>query len=325
VLKSNLKNSIEKVEELKSNNKILSKQRWPNFFLVGAPKCGTTSLFNYLHEVPEIFMCSVPNVNYFTSKGFLPSRIHTIKEKYAYLDLFKDAKRDQILGEYTPYYIFRKESPSMIKKVSPNARILISLRDPVERAFSHYLMHVSRGQTKLSFHELLENELKEETLYSEGHLKLEAGWYFENVKRYFETFGKQNVKVILLNDLKVNPEKTTQDILSFLGISVELSNFGGHIHNKFSGVRGPIAQNLLTSKRVSRIAQKLIPLAGRKIIRNKILVGNNIKPMISLEDKEELKKYYREDVLKLQTLLDRKLPWRNFFKTQPSQETGLSK
>ena len=123
--------------------------RWPNFFIVGADKAGSSSLYSYLKEIPEIFMSPIKEPNYFSVKTISQNGLlNTIRDKKKYLALFKNVKDEKIFGEASSSYLADPEAPNLIHQVSPRAKILISLRDPAERIFSHYLMSRRLGKKK---------------------------------------------------------------------------------------------------------------------------------------------------------------------------------
>ena len=107
-------------------------ERWPNFFIVGAPKAGTSSLYAYLNEIPGIFMSPKKEPNYF-SENTIPNDhpIKPIRDKKKYLELFKGVKGEKIIGEASTSYLADPEAPKLIHEACPDAKILISLRDPV--------------------------------------------------------------------------------------------------------------------------------------------------------------------------------------------------
>jgi len=131
-------------------------EKWPNFFIVGPTRAGTTSLWNYLKQVSGVYMSPVkepahfnPNTNY-TRFSTIP-----IRDKKKYLELFKDVKDETAIGEASPTYLADPQTPYLIHEVVPDARIIIILRDPVERAFSEYLLMYAIGVLKCSFSELI--------------------------------------------------------------------------------------------------------------------------------------------------------------------------
>ena len=130
-------------------------EKWPNLFIVGAPKAGTTSLHEYFEKkIPGIFMSDVKEPYYFC-KTLIPidHYITPIRDKKKYLELFEKSKTEKIIGESSVWYLSDPDASSLIYQKVPNAKIIIMLRDPVERAFSHYLMLEGRKKFEsLSFH-----------------------------------------------------------------------------------------------------------------------------------------------------------------------------
>ena len=106
---------------------------YPDFFIVGAPRSGTTSLHEYLNKIPEIFMCTKES-GYFSK--FSIGRVTTEQE---YKNLYSNSENNQLIGESTAIYLRDPETPDLIYKANPKAKIIILLRDPIERAHSHYL------------------------------------------------------------------------------------------------------------------------------------------------------------------------------------------
>jgi len=291
-------------------------EKWPNFFIVGAPKAGTTSLYEYLRNVPDIYMSPIKEPNYFSintvTENFLTK---PIRDKKQYLKLFEKVTNEKIIGESSPEYLADQDAPSLIHQISPHAHILISIRDPVERAYSHYLMLINFDQTKSSFKLQIDQELEKKIDKNRPNLRLDAGMYSESVKRYLEVFGSNQVKVIIFEEFIKNTKTTIEEILHFLDLNCSIENFDDKIHNPSQGPRGSVAKYILTSKTSSKIAKKILPSSTRKIIREKILVAKKPKPKMDTLDRDTLVKFYEEDVKNLETLLGRKLPWKNFSTT----------
>jgi len=159
--------------------------------------------------------------------------------------------------------------------MTPNAKILISLRDPVEREFSDYLFLKALNIFDSSFSNILERSFKGEIKEDPG-IKVEVGLYFENVKRYLDTFGNENVKIVIFEDMIKNPKDQLKEILDFLGVNYDAKNFDVKHANSYE----------------SRSKQS--------------------KPSIPELEKNLLIDYYKENVQKLEEFLGRKLPWKNF-------------
>ena len=121
------------------------KEIWPNFFIVGAPRSGTTFLYHYLNQISGIFMCPVKEPNYFAA-SINPKRklIKPIRSKEKYLKLFENVENETAIGEASPTYLWDPQAPKLIHEKIPNAKFIFILRNPIERAFSHYLFLLNR-------------------------------------------------------------------------------------------------------------------------------------------------------------------------------------
>jgi len=291
---------------------------WPNFFIVGAPKAGTTSLYEYLKNIPGIYMSRVKEPNYFSIKAMPDKKpFKPIRNKEKYLDLFKNATNEVILGEASTLYLSDPEASTLIRKACPTARILISLRDPIERLFSHYLMNVSRSWIKSSFKNQIHKEMNNKADFTKPHIRLSAGLYSKDVQRYLDTFGKEHVKILIFEEFIKNPKVILEDILKFLGVKNIINNFEDvKVHNPYFKIEssGEISKQILQSNIISKISVKILPSSGRRFFRKKILTRKNTKkPVMKDADRQYLIDFYKSDVKKLEVLLGRKFPWKNFY------------
>jgi len=194
-------------------------ERWPNLYIVGAPKAGTTSLHEYLNNIPGIFMSSIKEP-YFFCWNIIPADHYTppIRDQKKYLNLFKKVKDEKIIGESSVWYLSDPDSAELIHQVASHAKIIICIRDPVERALSHYLMHATRKRFKTnSFHEQLQQEVNFKVDSKSPHIRFNAGLYSEDIKRYWKFFGKDQVKIIIFEEFILEPKKTVEEVLRFLG------------------------------------------------------------------------------------------------------------
>ncbi len=286
---------------------------WPNFFIVGAPKAGTTSLHAQLQSVPEIFMSRIKEPNYF-SRTLVPDDhpLRPIRDSHKYLALFEDVTTETVIGEASPTYLADPDAPRLIHEVVPQARILISLRDPVERAFSHYLMMRNNGTAQLSFLGEIQRGIVHGGNRQLVLLRPELGLYHDQVARYIAMFGSANVRVILFEELSADTGNTLGGVLEFLGVKGSVGLAGTEAHRQFGEARGPLVRYLFANRTVARLSEILISPRVRKFVREKFLVRNVAKPVLDRDAREFLVKYYREDVSKLAALLGRPLPWRHF-------------
>ena len=281
---------------------------WPNFFIVGAPKAGTTSLYEYLRTLPGIFMPKEKEPSFFCKIKYESA----IQNKNEYLKLYEKVTDEKIIGDASVMYLSEPGASRQIFQTVPNAKILISLRNPVERAYSQYLMHLTKKQLTTSFHEQLLKELNQSFDHRGPHIQLECGLYSEDVKRFLNTFEKNNVKIIIFEEFIKNIEDTVEEILKFLDQYSKITNFNNKVHNKFSPARGTISERILTSKSLFKISKRIMSKSTRKSLIDKFLIGERVKPKMDAEDRDALIKYYKSDVIILKKILGRELPWPDF-------------
>ena len=293
----------------------MNKTRFPDFFIVGAPKAGTSSMYSYLQKIPGIFMPSVKEPNFFSriivpddSKN--PKPIRDVKK---YLSLFKNAKKD-IIGEASPSYLRDPQAAYLIHDANQNAKIIIILRDPVERAYSHYLMGRRLSNYNLTFKEIITMKISDiQNKIIPGEAVLTGGFYAEQVKRYLDVFGKEQIKILIFEEFIKDAKGTVEEILRFLGLNQKLDNFVAEVHNPFGVARGSVAQFIFRDSRIKGMVEKVLSPGQRRALREKLLIKKQTKPKINPEDKKLLGEFYYDDVQKLQQILGRKLPWENFF------------
>ena len=155
---------------------------WPNLFVVGAARAGTTSLWRYLDRHPEIWMAQVKEPNFFSQvRRPLNPDVH---DEASYLRLFAPGGGCKVRGEASVSYFWAEDVPARIKRVNPEARILISLRDPVERTYSGYWYLVRIGEENRPFSQVLQDALEE----PRRPRLLRSSFYADAVSAYLETF-----------------------------------------------------------------------------------------------------------------------------------------
>jgi len=289
------------------HEKLKELDRWPNFFIVGAPRAGTTTLYEFLRRTPKVFMSSVKEPGYFSvsvNPDLKASKV--IRDKNQYLKLFKKVKDEIAIGEATADYLWDPKSAKLIHEVVPKARIIIMLRDPVERAFSHYLLLLSIGSERVSFQAAIKNALEAKPDYS-GRI-IECGYYYEQVKRYLEIFGVEQVKVVIFEEFIQKVSNNVKGILEFLAVTSEPPKNVEEAQNVFTMPRTNLVNRVVSNSSLNRIRKKIFPRGLNPTLR-KVFTKRTTKPQLSLNDKKILEDTYQKDVLKLQRLLGRTLPW----------------
>ncbi|XRO76582.1 sulfotransferase [Methanocaldococcus sp. 10A] len=307
-----------------------SETKKPNFFIVGAPKCGTTSLHYYLSQHPEIFMSEPKEPHYFckdfheeTKKfhGKLFGFGATTEEEF--LELFKNVKNEKIIGEASAMYLYSKVAAKEIYKFNPSSKILISIREPVEFLYSYYLeLYYCRGEDIDNFKKAIQLEeerkkgyyLPKTVAYPSALFYSEVTKFSVQIERYLKIFPREQVKIILLDDLKNNLEGTYKEILIFLGVDDIDFRPDFTIKNPAKTYRSKFLQDLLKNpykmKKIVNIYRKIVPLKIREKIYNFLLEINKKpikKPAIDPEFRHELMIKFKPEVEKLSDLLNRDL------------------
>lgn len=228
----------------------------PNFFLVGAAKAGTTSLWQYLSDHPEIYMSqSAKEPHYFLwaneETEFDYGDWRRVSKPYhnnwdAYLKLF-DGAQEPVVGEASVFYLPHVTAPDKIKARCPDAKILISLRNPVQRAFSWYNFNRMRHEESAeTFMEALKMEqARVQPYYAAQYIGL--GLYAEQVKRYYDTFGKDQVHLVLFDDLVTDTASVCRDIFRFLNVDESVEIQSERTHNP-TVARHPILDRVFKLK-----------------------------------------------------------------------------
>jgi len=299
-------------------------QSWPNLFIAGAPRCGTSSLHSYLQVIPGIYMSRIKEPNYFSRAviGDGHPMVKPIRDEGQYLALFKEAGNARVIGEASPNYLEDPEAPALIERTVPGSKVIASLRDPVERLYSNYLMMKNNRPGMGSFMQEIERGLANQVSRSLGVLAPATGLYSQQVERYQAIFGDERFLVLVFEEWRSDVPSALQRILRFLDIQYDVSGFSEPPQRSFSEARGPLVRYLFGNRTISRASEALIPFRLRKLVRNAFLVRDVPKPPMEPEAREYLIQHYRDDVQKLEELLGRSLPWRNFAKRAQARNTG---
>jgi hypothetical protein len=295
-----------------------SEEIWPNFFIIGTQKAATTSLYYYLKEIPGVYMSPVKETCYFAPHAVQNSSFDVFRDKKEYLKLFEKAGGYTAIGEATPVYLWDPDSPKLIHQTVPHARIIMILRDPIERAYSNYLMYLKYSGIKSPFYdELMRDSKIQERLYGSGNTQLyiDFGMYYEQVKRYFDIFGREQVKVIIFEEFVQHIEQSINEVLVFLGINYTVRPIREQ-YKPYSLPRSPLSRLVFAFFRWLRARNikfyKILSLLPDSLVESapeKILFKRTQKPKIDPKSVKFLQEIYRDDVLRLESLLGRSLPW----------------
>jgi hypothetical protein len=277
-----------------------------DFFIVGAPKAGTTSLYHYLNEHPQIEMSSQKEPDYFSDTAiqeqgmyYGKNRIDT-EEKYN--TLFNTQKKDVIFGEGSVSYLFYPTVAQDIKAYNSIAKIIIILRNPIERAFSHYLMDYRLGLVSDSFEDIINKESKHKNAHLFYQQYIKVGEYATQLKRYFDIFDKENILLIDYEDFKSNVAGTVDLVYSFLKVSTKFAANVSKQHNTFTMPKNRLIRFMYSFVVIRNILSFIFSKNIVKAVRF-ILFKKDKKPKLLEETRNQLKHYFSNEVKLLGDLI----------------------
>lgn len=297
----------------------------PNFFIVGAARAGTTSLYRTLQQHPDVFMPEYKEPNYFCHPipGWEAFTVPESRDLNAYLRLFEPGATRAAIGEASVSYLTDPESARRIYDFNPQARVIIMLRHPADRAFSMYRYMCMRGfERQPTFEDALADESVRLARAAAGSSipYLYAGCYFDSglysaqIERFTRTFPREQIHVVLLDDFKSRPAETAREVFGFLGIDADLPVDVAH-RNASPFVLSVHAQHFLARhwhlhpqrKPGSRfrplIDRPLIPLAFILNAQLGRLRTNRMRP----DTRRSLSRRYREDIERTADVIGRNL------------------
>ncbi len=269
-----------------------------NTFIVGAPKAGTTSLHYYLSQHEEVCMSSIKEPNFFSFQevSSLYYKAPSISNSIKYQHLFEEDKK--IMGEASVSYLFYEGVPQRIYDFNPNAKIIIVLRDPVERAISHFLMDRRLGYCSYSLETILNNKEKHPLYFQQF---LELGLYYNQVKRYLDTFGKEQVHILFYADFKTNLDQQMTSLFQFLNLQATDIDYA--VKNPFLSSNHRLISYLYKYRWIRKTIKSIVPKQGIKSIKNRFFSSKE-KPLFSTSLLNKMKDFYRHDISQLETLLN---------------------
>lgn len=294
--------------------------RLPNFLVIGAAKSGTTALYHYLAQHPEVFLCPIKETNFFALKNKELSfngpgddkGIHrrTITQIDDYYNQFISVRNEKAIGEICPSYLYFADAPHNIKVHIPKAKIIAILREPVARAFSAWVHLTRDGREYLSFEEALADEPRRirERWAEIWHYKEESK-YYNQLKRYYDSFPNENIKVVLYEDFKKSPMKVYAEICSFIGVDSSFSPNMSAKHNTGGIPKSKIIWNLMMKQNIWKtLFNNLMSVKIRKKIKEKIEARNvNKKPQLDTYRKKELSVQFLDEINKIEQLIEQDL------------------
>lgn len=300
----------------RASTAVQTTTRTPTFLIIGVQKAGTTSIYNYLKQHPQVYMSPVKETGFFERDWEqAPTDVQSRKKNgivtwQQYQALFGQATDEHLaLGEASPNYMFHYQAAAeQIQRRLPNAKLIAILRNPVQRACSDYLMNKRDAigkQTPLA-----------EQVRSRGDSSyvLLKGKYYEQLKHFFEVFGRTQVDVFLHDELRSDSQGFMRSMYQSIGVSTD---FVANTSKKAQTAKVPKNQTfnrlLKTQNPIRTVAtgiMQIVPSELRHQLRDRLISFNSQdkgQAKFTEEDIILLQQYYREDMLKLQDLLQRDL------------------
>ena len=283
---------------------------WPNLFIIGAAKSGTTSLYQYLKQHPQVFMSAVKEPHYFSRVESGTGFSQPVTAMQDYLQLFAEGGGYPIRGESSTSYLWCDKAAVRLQAQIPQAQVVAILRDPIERAYSHYLMDVRASRQSLSFYEALQEDYgRSQKGWHVSNLYVELGLYSHQLRTYYQVFDRAQIKVLLFSDLVQNPLYVLQDVCTFLDVDLQpLADLQMNVAHNPHMVSRDALKYLQWFVRLRQLYQSFVPLAWRASFRNRWLIMPGSKPIIDDEAKSFLREMYAPEVDDLEMLLEQPLP-----------------
>jgi Sulfotransferase family len=286
----------------------------PNFLIIGAMKSGTTALYYYLEQHPEIYMSPVKEPNFFSSQE-QENAVDTVTDIGTYQNLFNGASGKKAIGEASHSYLYEPRAAAEIRRYLPEARLIAILRNPIDRAYSHFLHMVRSGTEPINdFSQALQENGRVVGIH-EGRIfqdYIGRGLYYDQLQRYFGLFPREQVRVYLYEDLSGAPISTVQDAFRFLEVDASFvpdvslrRNVSGHPKYK-------ILDGLLRRQsRIKHAAKIHLPARMRWRLSKAFddLKTRNLvqPPPLKPEVRRQMIRIYREDIIRVQELIHRDL------------------
>lgn len=292
----------------------------PNFVLIGAAKTGTTSLHRWLGQHPDIFVPRQKGLHFFTAQWLRENSSGPGDDRLlqdltptweAYLAHYADAAGRKAIGDVSPSYFSWWPSREAIGKYLGEPRILLVLRDPVQKAFSQYTHLIRDGRESLSFWEALQAEPERKARgFGALWLHLESALYAEPTERFLEYFGRERMKVLFFEDLIRDPQATLREIFAFLGVDAAVPLDTTEAQNRSGAPRSKLLASAVNDPRLRRIARRLLPTETvTRLGRKATELNTGAKPVLDDRSRAFLLERTKEDRRRLAKLLDRRVAW----------------
>ncbi len=299
--------------------------KYPNFLIIGAGKSGTTSLYNYLKQHPEVYMSPVKEPDFFAVMGQKPVSkeddpyefynypwaVYTLEE---YKKLFEGVTHEKAVGESSTMYLYKPNTHLRIKQYVPHAKMIAIFRNPAERLWSRWL-HLAREDRLPTPN--FEDVFDKGTIWWKRDDLVQEGFYYTHLKKYFDIFPREQFKIILYDELRKNQEQIIKELYEFLEIDPDFKprtdvqyNVSGFVKNKWKDKI--IGQQSIIRKAIESLSPGLVDKMRNSVTMQKWVTSmrakNLVRPKLDPEIKNRLiNEIYKDEILKLQDLIQKDL------------------
>lgn len=318
----------------------------PTFVVIGAAKAGTTSLYRYLSQHPEIFMPTLKETNFFALEGHnlnfggpgdADASRHSITDLRSYRELYAAGRKLRVRGDCSPMYLFAENAARNIRKHVPYAKVIAILRHPVDRAYSQFLDQYNRSYLWRVRPDRVDGNAFADALAREEQ-RIAANWwpfwfyksmgmYYQQLQRYFELFPRPQIRVYLYDDLVNDAAAVLNDLFSFLQVNPAFVPDLMQRDNVSGVPKHPLLASLIG---MGTSASTIVPPGPAhrllKQLRDRISRYNTTEPPpLEPELRRKLQRHFSEDLRRLETLIGRDLSaWRGEpHEPKPVDPSGL--
>lgn len=287
-----------------------------DFIGIGAAKSGTTWLSNCLRAHPGICLSEPKEIRYFSrhsmldyyhaiTKGDKAALVEKpIKDLSWYAKHFRHCQPQQIKGEFSPEYLFDERAPSLIHQYFPKIKLIACLRNPIDRAYSHYWMYQASKREKRTF----EDVIRKENIY------IQMGFYSKQLKRYLNYFNRDQMLILIADDMLMNPRNELDKVLRFLNVDTNIkidvmrvfSNSAKKNRSKWIYKGSYLISRGLINLNLSPFLSMFRKIGVHHLFTKLNAVKFKYPAMQSIT-RANLREVFKEDVKELEGLMDRDL------------------
>jgi len=269
----------------------------PNFIGIGVQRSGTTWIYEMLKNHPQVCMSPEKEINFFNN--------HYGRGLEWYKKFFNECSREKVIGEFSPTYLSHNLTAKRIRKIVPEVKLIVSLRNPADQIFSRYHYMITRKKYNKSFNEALK----------ERPFLIENAFYYKHIKRYLEHFDESQILILIYEDLRKDARSFLRKVYSFLGI--DSSYIPPNLNEKVHSIRVPKSKYIETVMVIIRILLRKMELYSlveklkeRNIVRKLRELNTRVNKTYKEMDawnRHRLNQIFAHDKEKLSTLLGRDL------------------